>query len=1760
MQRGGIVMTSKNKIINLSYISIIFVVGMIFFGGQALANVTSVVPNSPPNATYTNNSTQDFSFTAVSSTNLTFSCHIVVGGVTTGTNTTVSNNTLTTITSTPVSDGNYLWNVSCMDSGNYSVSESRAITFDTIAPNVTSITTSDSLLTQADVGNNLIIDITFSEPMNQTQVLTPPIFSPDIVGSTLQNCNSQSAWVNSTVYRYNCTIVDGNLEIPEVNLTVATATDLAGNLQNSNLSVGLLSVDTIAPTVTFVSPTTANGTYARDYIEANMTASGTSLDTMNISIYNSSGSIVQSAQGTSSPLFLNATSLPSGTYYLNATANDSNGNIGSTTNMITLDTTPPTPIAQYVITNPKLAKMDNSTVVMFQFNWSEPMNMSVNATVTFTPNLEGTSFTACQYYWDDSDTSSYNCTFIDNNETIPFVNITITGGQDANGNNQITSYTYENVTSIDTISPIVGTPEIDPQYNNGSAFFVSSTINIFAAVSDSSGAINATSCAYSFNGTLGPWDTTGASYNGTHCLFTNINTTGMPGSKDIGVYVEDTYTNNATNALGPFYRDVTAPTTTATGNNGASYTFDTWSGNEVLVTLNCADTGSGCNATYYCTNTSDSCIPNMLYTGAINISNAGTTYVRYSSIDNVNNSEAIGSSIVKIDRYPVNISSDIQVTPDRFACALGGSLDANENVTIKINATDDVGVLYVMLNASLINPTSGLINTTYNTTSGLWEATFAVENTSNDNFTVKNVTIIANDSAGNGYMNWGADQPYTYLTLYNLTQPEFSDSCYTQGAGSTNICKIINFNNVTLVNEIALNGSASCNNGTTMPWGDTFSNVAKLSFLGINLSSSDIGQKLENLQQAISVVFTTPGQFGDSHVYVNSTAFAELNSSTIINLYGLPFSEAPSIISPAGENATNSSVVQDIPYTIPMGAYNLTVPRINLTFTVSGFSQYNITDNVPPTIVINSPTATYYANTSVLINVTVNGTGTQLSNISLNIDGINVHEWNNSMIYNSCTNLTVDWDVVTCPYMANNLSEGTHILNVTAYDLGGISPGNMAYSEVTFGPDLTAPNTTADESGAWHKVAYNVTLSPIDGGSGVNYTSYSIDGSAQSNGTVVNINTQGNHTVTFYSVDNVGNTEPMKNVSSALDLVAPTTTYTPPTGWQGSVVTINLSATDNLSGVDYTSYNISGTWMNGTTYTINTTGNYTVNFYSVDNAGNVEATNNANILVDLTAPTTTAVGTASNGSVYEFGVWSNNTALINLTATDSQSGVNITKYCNDTANTCTPDTNYTGPINITTPGTNYLRFRSVDNVNNTETTNFKKVLILSENSTMLNTTTTVSGNTTQVAIPTNNTAGNITVENGINATLNLGASINTTAGNATTSGAINVETNTSVGMVNIELPENMTLSGNASWMGIINLPTIKATSTVNVTADSGYTATTDSVIEIGFNDVSLTSDSAIRINVSGKAGKYVGYFRDGIFTKIATTCSADTQVAGDALSAGGDCKIDVGSDLIIWTKHFTKFVTYTQTATSSSSTSSGSTTGGPAVETNIKTEKAFQLGTINASSDKTATFTGVPITSVKINSASEMNYTKITVSVLKAKPSGISAPSGSSIYSDYMNISIEAFPIVSIVNAKITFGLSKTWLTQNGLTSGDVILYRYTNKWIKLETKMTSQDSQNYYFEATTPGFSYFVIGAEKETTTTPSQPTTTKPTPTQGVSDNTTNNQAANGTTSGATDSGTAKSKSSPWWIWLIIVIVVAAISVVLMRRKQPHKKHHQK
>ena len=110
---------------------------------------------------------------------------------------------------------------------------------------------------------------------------------------------------------------------------------------NGTTSTRTFTVDTASPQVQFVSPTTAAGNFTQNFITANVTATDTNLGTITLRLYNST-SIVQTNTSSSSPLFVNITGLADGTYFLNATANDSAGNSNQTeTSTILLDNAAP---------------------------------------------------------------------------------------------------------------------------------------------------------------------------------------------------------------------------------------------------------------------------------------------------------------------------------------------------------------------------------------------------------------------------------------------------------------------------------------------------------------------------------------------------------------------------------------------------------------------------------------------------------------------------------------------------------------------------------------------------------------------------------------------------------------------------------------------------------------------------------------------------------------------------------------------------------------------------------------------------------------------------------------------------------------------------------------------------------------------------------------------------------------------------------------------------------------------------------------------------------------------------------------------------------------------------------------------------------------------------------------------------------------------------------------------------------------------------
>ncbi|MBT2658918.1 endo-1,4-beta-xylanase [Bacillus sp. ISL-18] len=137
-------------------------------------------------------------------------------------------------------------------------------------------------------------------------------------------------------------------------------------------------------------------------------------------------------------------------------------------------------------------------------------------------------------------------------------------------------------------------------------------------------------------------------------------------------------------------------------------------------------------------------------------------------------------------------------------------------------------------------------------------------------------------------------------------------------------------------------------------------------------------------------------------------------------------------------------------------------------------------------------------------------------------------------------------------------------------------------------------------------------------------------------------------------------------VLTLVDTVAPVTADNAPTDWVNKDVKVDLSATDNSSGVKATYYKVdNGDQQTGNSITISDEGVHKITYWSVDNAGNNEAQHTATVKIDKTAPRLTI-------TLDKTTIWSPNHKMVPVTATirssDTASGVDSVVLTSITSN------------------------------------------------------------------------------------------------------------------------------------------------------------------------------------------------------------------------------------------------------------------------------------------------------------------------------------------------------------------------------------------------------------------------------------------------------------------------------------------------------------
>jgi len=234
--------------------------------------------------------------------------------------------------------------------------------------------------------------------------------------------------------------------------------------------------------------------------------------------------------------------------------------------------------------------------------------------------------------------------------------------------------------------------------------------------------------------------------------------------------------------------------------------------------------------------------------------------------------------------------------------------------------------------------------------------------------------------------------------------------------------------------------------------------------------------------------------------------------------------------------------------------------------------------------------------------------------------------------------------------------DGEHTIEFYSVDNAG---NNETVHTETVCIDASSPYTTylldpsqPDGNNGYYISNVTVILTSVDNISGCNRTYYRInDGEWQEyNGQFI-ISLDENYSIEFYSVDDAGNNETIKQINFRLDKTSPLTVVSTSGdgigSWYRSDVSVLLNASDSTSGINGTYYRINEEDWNSylMVFTISSEGEYTVEYYSADNAGNNETQKTSTFYIDKTPPSVD-ISYPGNGKV-------NDTISIQWTASDN---------------------------------------------------------------------------------------------------------------------------------------------------------------------------------------------------------------------------------------------------------------------------------------------------------------------------------------------------------------------------------------------------------------------------------------------------------------------------------------------------------------------------
>ncbi|WP_048068316.1 PKD domain-containing protein [Methanoregula boonei] len=173
------------------------------------------------------------------------------------------------------------------------------------------------------------------------------------------------------------------------------------------------------------------------------------------------------------------------------------------------------------------------------------------------------------------------------------------------------------------------------------------------------------------------------------------------------------------------------------------------------------------------------------------------------------------------------------------------------------------------------------------------------------------------------------------------------------------------------------------------------------------------------------------------------------------------------------------------------------------------------------------------------------------------------------------------------------------------------------------------------------------------------------------------------------------------------------------------------------------------------------------------------------------------------------------------------------------------------------------------------------------------------------------------------------------------------------------------------------------------------------------------------------------------------------------------------------------------TATSSSSSAPASP-GSSGVSSSVGGSTAVTLSSVP--SGQTAIFSFdqnpnpvQPVAVIQVQVVPSQNLGTVEVIAL---PATIGKPLEGTV-AGYILINLVGVNPDAVDHGVITFSVIEEWLGNHQVNPANIVLMReHNNQWTALPTTFDHQDGDYYYFDATTPGFSYFAVVAQSPGTT----------------------------------------------------------------------------